>query len=512
MVGTQMDDGSIVGSIGGATPTKSPRRIFFRCTPSKKQPKRRGSFWGIRRSPSGSALGTEQDDAASSDLSDDVESEQISMYQAELEDLREQLRKSQESLTIEQEKDGEIRKLKKQLAEARGGTGADRPSAAPQAPDKSSEERAVASAVEYLDEVIKRVSNSGTKRSVVEEALRWEKASSGGTRGGSNEAVPAGTRRERVEVILPWKSDRGGAESGASDEGSSPNLALSSGAQSSEDDSDGNSSWNPTGRIRSILASDASTAGFESAVSGLHTAASGFHTAASAGGNTAASGFHTAASAGGKTAASAGFHTAASAGGDTLHAARQSDDISVVSTGSAWMPAGAAAALLAEDDSTLHTAANETWITADDDDFNDMQSCVSALTFSTLRSRASSLPKGRGGAVSTASASASASAGPKDDASVVVAELLRIQNLLASVLHEDEHPSDDLDADRQKKPSIESISNRAKIIASLWEEHLNETSSVDRSDESYSKDIAEACILNLAFEILPSVPENRAEF
>ena len=141
-----------------------------------------------------------------------------------------------------------------------------------------------------------------------------------------------------------------------------------------------------------------------------------------------------------------------------------------------------------------------------------MQSCVSALTFSTLRSRASSLPKGRGGAVSTASASASASAGPKDDASVVVAELLRIQNLLASVLHEDEHPSDDLDADRQKKPSIESISNRAKIIASLWEEHLNETSSVDRSDESYSKDIAEACILNLAFEILPSVPENRAEF
>ena len=111
------------------------------------------------------------------------------------------------------------------------------------------------------------------------------------------------------------------------------------------------------------------------------------------------------------------------------------------------------------DDSTINTL-----LTADDDDFEDMKTCVSALSHL--------LPSSGG-----SNASKTTTTTANDDAAVVLSQLHHIQSLLLAVLKDKEvatkDDTTDIDGKDRHVPSIEQMSSRAKVIANLWENQLN---------------------------------------
>ena len=312
----------------------------------------------------------------------------------------------------EEEAQREIAELRRQLSEARRERTSSEevsPSTPTEAVAKDAE--AVANALKYLDAVIQRVSSkSETRKSARDAASPCSRSTNG------NENVEA---KEASNICNDGAPLRASPKKVVELE-FCPTLIT--------DDDDDSGSWKPAGAIKRLV-DDMSSVGTSSLAAGDGGSAS--------------------AQFGRRSALSSEYCTA-------------TGDASYISTSaSSWQPTGAMAALVASmgDDSTINTL-----LTADDDDFEDMKTCVSALTHL--------LPSSGG-----SNASKTTTATAKDDAALVLSQLYHIQSLLVAVLKDKEIVTKDdtigIDGKDRHVPSIEQMSSRAKVIASLWENQLN---------------------------------------
>ena len=313
----------------------------------------------------------------------------------------------------EEEAQREIAELRRQLSEARRERTSSEevsPSTPTEAVAKDAE--AVANALKYLDAVIQRVSSkSETRKSARDAASPCSRSTNG------NENVEA---KEASNICNDGAPLRASPKKVVELE-FCPTLIT--------DDDDDSGSWKPAGAIKRLV-DDMSSVGTSSLAAGD----------------------------GGATSAQFGQHSSAL----SSEYCTATGDASYISTSaSSWQPTGAMAALVASmgDDSTINTL-----LTADDDDFEDMKTCVSALTHL--------LPSSGG-----SNASKTTTATAKDDAALVLSQLYHIQSLLVAVLKDKEIVTKDdtigIDGKDRHVPSIEQMSSRAKVIASLWENQLN---------------------------------------
>ena len=424
----------------------------------QKMTKRTLSLSSLRGGGGGNGNDGKDDSTSTVSTDEDV----LELYRGEIEDLRRQLKESQEARVREEEKEMEIVRLRRQLEEARrekvsAPAASTRTSASStrhqqrqrqrqlqQQQQKDKDAEAVASAIRYLDEVIRRVSKSSPPKGNKSRKKQGSASTAGkGSIPNDNDATPVKTNRKFVQLeFCPTLNQSLVPPLGEARRTVTPPppLAASDGdAEEHDDDDDDSGSWQAAGAIRELVEEDMTASSSSVATSSLHTAADGMS--------------------------------------------------SMLSDASSWQPAGAIAALIATssaaDDSTVNTTSNDTWMTAADDDFDDdMQTCISALTAHTggVRSRGASSRTTATGATSRA-----------DDSAVVVAELCRIQSLLQTVLREKvgaggdagEGSDDKVDASGKDRPGIQRVSSRAKKIATLWERHLNKD---DEEAEEEEKD------------------------
>ena len=317
----------------------------------------------------------------------------------------------------EEEAQREIAKLRRQLSEARRErTSAEEVSQPTPVEVAARDTEAVANALKYLDAVIQRVSSkSETRKSARDAALPCSRSTNGNENGEAKEASNICNDDAEPTPLLVRASPKKVVELEFC-----PTLIT--------DDDDDSGLWKPAGAIKPLV-DDMSSVGTSSLAAGDGGSAS--------------------AQFGRRSALSSEYCTA-------------TGDASYISTSaSSWQPTGAMAALVASmgDDSTINTL-----LTADDDDFEDMKTCVSALTH---------LLPSSGGSNTSKTTTATA----KDDAALVLSQLHHIQSLLLAVLKDKEIATKDdtigIDGKDRRVPSIEQMSSRAKVIASLWENQLN---------------------------------------
>mmetsp|Transcript_33736 Transcript_33736/g.74012 ORF Transcript_33736/g.74012 Transcript_33736/m.74012 type:complete len:515 (+) Transcript_33736:192-1736(+) len=416
------------------------------------------------RGGSRSGGGNDQDDSKNDSTSTMSSHEDVlELYRGEIDDLRRQLRESQEARVREEEKEMQIVELRRQLDEARreaagAGAGAGTSSEKEehgndqqrdqQQHTKEQDAEAVASAIGYLDEVIRRVSKSSSKPSRKQDGAN---AASAGTSKSNAlndvdaNATPVKTNEKLVQLeFCPTLKQVPLPLGGGSKRTITPPPALAASDGDAEelddDDNDNDSgSWHAAGAMIKLMADDMTSSSMASSTT-LHTAADGMSS----------------------------MHTAAG----TSIAPSMSD------ASSSWLPVGKMAALM--DDSTVNTTSNDTWMTAADDDLDDMQTCISALT-----SHTGSVGRSRGASVATATTATHRA----DDSAVVVAELYRIQSLLQSVLREREGDASrggvgGNDDNSKNQPSIQRVSSRAKKIASLWENNLRSKEEEEKNEKT----------------------------
>ena len=310
----------------------------------------------------------------------------------------------------EEEAQREIAALRRQLFEARRESrSAEEVSPSTTAEVAAKDTEAVANALKYLDAVIQRVSSKSetkVKDSTRDAALLCSRTTSGNESGEAKEASNTCTDNAEPTEASPTKV-----------------VELEFCPTLITDDNDDSGSWKPAGAIKRLV-DDMSSVGTSSLAAGDSGSAS--------------------AQFGQRSALSSEYCTAT---GDA--------------SASSWQPTGAMAALVVSmgDDSTINTL-----LTADDDDFEDMKTCVSALSHL--------LPSSGG-----SNASKTTTTTAKDDAAVVLSQLHHIQSLLLAVLKDKEVATKDdtigIDGKDRRVPSIEQMSSRAKVIANLWENQLN---------------------------------------
>ena len=315
----------------------------------------------------------------------------------------------------EEEAQREIAALRRQLSEARRESrSAEEVSPSTSAEVAAKDTETVANALKYLDVVIQRVSSKSetkVKDSTRDAALLYSRTTSGNESGEAKEASNTCTDNAEPTEASPTKV-----------------VELEFCPTLITDDDDDSGSWKPAGAIKRLV-DDMSSVGTSSLAAGDSGSAS--------------------AQFGQRSALSSEYCTA-------------TGDASYISTSaSSWQPTGAMAALVVSmgDDSTINTL-----LTADDDDFEDMKTCVSALSHL--------LPSSGG-----SNASKTTTTTANDDAAVVLSQLHHIQSLLLAVLKDKEvatkDDTTDIDGKDRHVPSIEQMSSRAKVIANLWENQLN---------------------------------------
>lgn len=352
--------------------------------------------------------------------------EVLELYRGEIEDLRRQLRESQEARHREEEAQREIAELRRQLSEARLESTSAKEVTQLTSTVAAKDAEAVTNAIKYLDAVIHRVSSKSKSKSRT-KTTRTRKGVSDNddTKEASNtsddvESTPLRTNKQVVELEFCPSLPR---------QISTPTLH-----QLSTDNDDDSGSWQPAGTMKRLVDDMSSVA--TSSLAG----ADGAPPSVRFGPRSVLSSMYGTAS---------GCASSASA--------------------SSWRPTGAMAALVAgmPDDSTVNT-----WLTAGEDDFEDMQTCVSALTNLTGG-------KSRGTPTGGSNASKTTTTTTKDDTAVVVSQLYHIQRLLLTVLKDKENASKNdtstigfKEKDRHE-PSVEEMSSRAKMIANLWENQLD---------------------------------------
>jgi len=308
----------------------------------------------------------------------------------------------------EEEAQREIAALRRQLSEAqRENRSAEEASPSTTAEVAAKDTEAVANALKYLDAVIQRVSSKSetkVKDSTRDAALLCSRTTSGNESGEAKEA--SNTCTDNAEPTPPRASPTKVVELEFC-----PTLIT--------DDNDDSGSWKPAGAIKRLV-DDMSSVGTSSLAAGDSGSAS--------------------AQFGQRSALSSEYCTA-------------TGDASYISTSaSSWQPTGAMAALVVSmgDDSTINTL-----LTADDDDFEDMKTCVSALSHL--------LPSSGG-----SNASKTTTTTAKDEAALVLSQLHHIQSLLLAVLKDKEIATEDdvigIDGRDRHVPSIEQMSSRAKVM------------------------------------------------
>jgi len=354
--------------------------------------------------------------------------EVLELYRGEIEDLRRQLQESQEARHREEEAQREIAELRRQLSEARLESTSAKEVTQLTSTVAAKDAEAVTNAIKYLDAVIQRVSSKSKSKSRT-QTTRTRKgfndnddAKEASNTSDDVESTPLRTNKQVVELefcpTLPRQI-------------STPTLH-----QLSTDNDDDSGSWQPAGAMKR-LADDMSSV----ATSSL-AGADGAPPSVRFGPRSVLSSMYGTAS---------GCASSASA------------------SASSWRPTGAMAALVAgmPDDSTVNT-----WLTAGEDDFEDMQTCVSALTNLTGG-------KSRGTPTGGSNASKTTTTTTKDDTAVVVSQLYHIQRLLLTVLKDKENASKNdtstigFEEKDRHEPSVEEMSSRAKNIANLWENQLD---------------------------------------
>ena len=397
------------GSSGGETSSTGP---------SSSASKNSGveNFGDIATSPAeAAATATASNEGSSNE-------EVLEMYRGEIEDLRRQLRESQEVRHREELAQREIMELRRQLQRTEKASHA--PVPAEGVATNSIDTEAVRNALKYLDRVIQRMSSKSRARTKANRSMRHSEDDTKQAPGGNNivEATPIRANKKVVELEF------------------CPTLHQKV-STDTEDGSEG--SWRPAGAIKRLVDDMSSVA--TSSLPGIE------------GSGTSSIPF------GQSSIISSIYGTA---NGDT----------SSVSA-SSWQPTAAMAALVAgmADDSTVNT-----WLTAGDDDFDDMHTCMSTLTSPTnARSR------GTGSSANKTSINVS-----KDDTAVVISQLYQIQSLLLAILKDKEattkagvmHHNED-----KVSPSIEPIPSRSKSIANVWENQLDNNDINKRNDQDDEK-------------------------
>ena len=325
---------------------------------------------------SGGNFGDMEAAAASASNQGSSNEDILEMYRGEIEDLRRQLRESQEVRHREEEAQREIMELRRQLQLAD-----EKASQTPAVPAEgvatnTVDSEAVANALKYLDQVIQRISSKSRARRKTTRSMRCSENDTKQAPGCSKivEATPIRANKKLVELEF------------------CPTLHQK--VSIDADDGDSESSWRPAGAIKRLMDDMSSVA--SSSLPGID------------GGNTSTVPF------GQSSIISSIYGTA-------------NGDVSSASA-SSWQPTAAMAALVAgmADDSTVNT-----WLTSGDDDFDEMHTCVSALTNPT-----GGRSLGTGSSASKASTKTS-----KDDTAVVVSQLYQIQSLLLTILKDKEASS-----------------------------------------------------------------------
>lgn len=346
--------------------------------------------------------------------------EVLEMYRGEIEDLRRQLRESQEVRHREELAQREIMELRRQLELTEKASHTPVPAEGVATTTIDSE--AVTNALKYLDQVIQRISSKSKARAKRTRSMRRSEDDTKQAPDGNNsvEATPIRANKKVVELEF------------------CPTLHQKVSADT-EDGSEG--SWRPAGAMKRLV--DDMTSVATSSLPGIE------------GSGTSSIPF-------GQSGIISSIY--GTANGDASSA-----------SASSWQPTAAMAALVAgmTDDSTVNT-----WLTAGDDDFDDMHTCVSALTSPTNA-------RSRGTASSASKTSTNVS---KDDTAVVVSQLYQIQSLLLAILKDKEATSKASvmrKNENKASPSIEQMSPRSKSIANDWENQLDKDDK--RNDQDNEK-------------------------
>ena len=400
------------GSSGGETSSTGP---------SSSASKNSGveNFGDMTTSPAEAAATATASDQGSSN------EEVLEMYRGEIEDLRRQLRESQEVRHREELAQREIMELRRQLELSEQ---ASRTVPAEGAATNTIDSEALTNALKYLDQVIQRISSKSKARTKTARGPRL--AAPENNHDDDTKQAPIGNN---VVEATPIRANKKVVELEFC-----PTLHQ----KVSTDTEDGSeNSWRPAGAIKRLVDDISSVA--TSSLPGIE----------------------------GSGTSSIPFGQSSIM--STIYGTANGDASSA--SASSWQPTAAMAALVAgmTDDSTVNT-----WLTAGDDDFDEMHTCVSALTNPTnAKSR---------GTVSSASKS-SVNTG-KDDTAVVVSQLYQIQSLLLAIL-KDKEATSKASAMRKKEnkasPSIEHISSRSKSITNDWENKLDQDDK--RNDQNNEK-------------------------
>ena len=345
--------------------------------------------------------------------------EVLEMYRGEIEDLRRQLRESQEVRHREELAQREIMELRRQVQRTEQASHA--PVPAEGVATNSIDTEAVRNALKYLDRVIQRISSKSRARTKANRSMRRSEDDTKQAPGGNNivEATPIRANKKVVELEF------------------CPTLHRKVSADT-EDGSEG--SWRPVGALKRLMDDISSVA--TSSLPGSED--------------------------GGTSPIPFGQSSIMS----TIYGTANGDASSA--SASSWQPTAAMAALVAgmSDDSTVNTL-----LTAGEDDFDDMHTCVSALTSPTNAGRS----HGTGSIASRASTNVS-----KDDTTAVILQLYQVQSLLLAILKDKEATSKDGGIpknDSKASPNMEQISSsRSKSIANDWANELNGDDNEKRHD------------------------------
>ena len=336
--------------------------------------------------------------------------EVLEMYRGEIEDLRRQLRESQEVRHREEEAQREIVELRRQL-------------------ENTIDSEALTNALKYLDQVIQRISSQKSKaRTKTTRSMRRSEVDTKQASDDSNAVEVTPIRADKKVVELEF----------------CPTLHRKVSADT-EDGSEG--SWRPVGALKRLMDDISSVA--TSSLPGSED--------------------------GGTSPIPFGQSTSIMS---TIYGTANGDASSA--SVSSWQPTAAMAALVAgmSDDSTVNTL-----LTAGDDDFDDMHTCVSALTSPTNAGRS----RGTGSIISRASTNVS-----KDDTAAMVSQLYQVQSLLLTILKDKEAASKDGGMPKNESkasPNTEKMSSKSKSIANVRENQLNGVDKRNDQDNEKRHDI-----------------------
>ena len=358
--------------------------------------------------------------------------EVLEMYRGEIEDLRRQLRESQEVRHREEEAQREIMQLRRQLELTEKASHT--PVPAEGVTTNTIDSEAVTNALKYLDQVIQRISSKSRARTKANRSMRLSEDASAGPRltPPENSHRDDDTKKAPDGKIIveatPIRANKKVVELEFC-----PTLHPKV-STDTEDGSEG--SWRPAGAIKRLVdeMSSVATSSLPD-IEGSGTSSIPF---------------------GQSSIISSIYGTA---NGDASSA-----------SASSWQPTAAMAALVAgmADDSTVNT-----WLTAGDDDFDDMH----------LTSPTNARSRGTSSSASKASTNVS-----KDDTAVVVSQLYQIQSLLLTIL-KDKEAAAKADVVRQNEnnvsPSMEQMSSRSKSIGNVWENQLDKDDK--RNDQENEK-------------------------